>query len=179
MTTIEEPIFRDVPANATTVKNKVIKSGDNYNKTYTGYLVNGLPNGHGIMTYPWGNFEHESMVTYEGNFTDGKKNGKFTVSEEGKPGVSEEYVMDQRVYKNINENINRMNEAERLNKRDEYWKNFRSVVMEGLHQIPRPFQRRNNVFANPGSRRGGTRRRKQTKRGKKSKKTRKNMRKLV
>lgn len=177
MTTIEESIFRDVPANATTVKNKVIKSGDNYNKTYTGYLVNGLPNGHGTMTYPWGNFEHESKVTYEGNFKDGIKNGDFTVSEEGKPVVYETYIndMDQRVYKNIN----RMNKAERLNKRDEYWENVGLGAREFVHQIPRPFQRRNNVFANPGPRRGGTRRRKQTKRGKKSKKTRKNMRKLV
>jgi hypothetical protein len=169
----EESIFRDVPEGAISVKDKVIKSGDYYNKTYTGYLVKGVPNGHGIMTYPWGNPGHVSKVTYEGNFTDGKKNGVFTVSEGGNV-VDETYDMDRLVHENIND----MNKAERLNRRDEYWENVDLGVREFLHQIPRPFQRRNNVFANAKPRRGGTRRRKQTKRGKKSKKTRKNMRKL-
>jgi hypothetical protein len=177
MTTIEEPIFRDVPAGAISVKDKVIKSGDYYNKTYTGNLEKGVPSGRGIMTYPWGNLEHLSKVTYEGNFTDGKKNGVFTVSEGGNV-VYETYDMDKLVHENKYENKKGMNEAERLNKRDEYRENVGLGVREFVHQIPLPFQRRNNVFANANSRRGGTRRRKQTKRGKKSKKTRKNMRKL-
>lgn len=172
----EESIFRDVPAKATYVKNKDITSGI-YKIPYTGYLVNGLPNGHGIMTYPSGNLEHVSKVTYEGNFTDGKKNGVFTVSEGGNV-VHETYNMDRLVHENKYENIKGMSEAERLNKRDEYWENVGLGAREFVHQIPRPFQRRNNVFANPRTRTGGTRRRKQTKRGKKSKKTKKNMRKL-
>jgi hypothetical protein len=173
----EESIFRDVPEGAISVKDKVIKSGDYYNKTYTGNLVKGVPSGRGIMTYPWGNLEHVSKVTYEGNFTDGKKNGVFTVSEGGKV-VYETYDMDRLLHENKYENINDMNEAERLNKRDEYRENVGLGVREFVHQIPRPLQRRNNVFANARTRTGGTRRRKQTKRGKKSKKTRKNMRKL-
>ena len=177
MTTIEESIFRDVPEGAISVKDKVITSGI-YKISYTGYLVKGVPNGHGIMTYPDGNLGHMSKVTYAGKFKDGKKNGVFTVSEEGKSVVHETYDMDKLVYENKYKNINDMNEAERLNKRDKDWENVDLGVREFVHQIPRPLQRRNRVFANARTRTGGTRRRKQTKRGKKSKKTRKNMRKL-
>ena len=171
----EESIFRDVPAKATYVNDKVITSGI-YKIPYTGYLVKGVPNGHGIMTYPDGNLGHVSKVTYEGNFTDGKKNGVFTVSEGGNV-VYERYDMDRLVHENKYENINGMNEAERLNKRDEYWTNFSVGMQKFRHDIPRP-PFGNNVYTNAKPRRGGTRRRKQTKRGKKSKKTRKNMRKL-
>jgi hypothetical protein len=177
MTTIEESIVRDVPEGAISVKDKVITSGI-YKIPYTGYLVNGLPNGHGIMTYPDGNLRHLTTVTYKGNFTDGKKNGVFTVSEEGKSVVHETYDMDRLVYESKYKNINGMNKAERLNKRDNDWENVIVGMQKFRHDIPRPLQRRNNVFANARTRTGGTRRRKQTKRGKKSKKTRKNMRKL-
>jgi len=176
MTTIEDPIFRDVPADVTLEQNMDIKD-EIFPKTYTGYLVNRIPNGHGKMTYPMGDRVHERMVTYEGNFTKGKKNGEFIISEQGKDDVTARFDMDRLVYENEKDII----EADRLNKRDEYRENVRLGAREFGHQIPRPFQRSRNVYANARTRTrtGGTRRRKQTKRGKKSKKTRKNMRKLV
>lgn len=174
MTTIEETIFRDVPAGATYIENMEIKD-ENFPKTYTGYLVNGKPNGHGKMTYPMGDRVHERMVTYEGNFKKGKKDGEFTISEQGKDDVIARFDMDRLVHENEADII----EAVRLNKRDEYRENVGLGAREFVHQIPRPFQRSRNVYANARTRTGGTRRRKQTKHGKKSrksKKTRKNMR---
>ena len=176
MTTIENQIFRDVPAGATLAQDMEIKD-EIFPKTYTGYLVKGVPNGHGKMTYPKGDRVHERAVTYEGNFTKGKKDGEFIISEQGKDDVTARFYMDRRVHENEAEIIKDMREVERLNKRDEYRENVSVGVNEFLHQIPQlPFG--NNVFTNAKPRRGGTRRRKQTKRGKKSKKTRKNMRKL-
>ena len=175
MTTTEISDFRDVPAGATHVENISIKDSEIFPKTYTGYLVKGTPNGHGKMTYPKGDRVHERMVTYEGNFTKGKKDGEFIISEEGKDDVTARFDMDRLVHENEKDII----EADRLNKRDEYRENVRLGAREFGHQIPRPFQRRNNVYANARTRTGGTRRRKQTKHGKKSKKTkktRKNMR---
>jgi hypothetical protein len=173
----ENPIFRDVPAGATLAQNMDIKDSEIFPKTYTGYLVNRIPNGHGKMTYPMGDRVHEHMVTYEGNFTKGKKDGEFIISEEGKDDVTAHFDMDRLVHENEKDII----EAVRLNKREEYRENVGLGAREFVHQIPLPFQRRNNVYANARTRTrtGGTRRRKQTKHGKKSrktKKTKKNMR---
>jgi hypothetical protein len=181
MTTIENQIFRDVPADAILEQDVEIKD-ENFPKTYTGYLVKGVPNGHGKMTYPKGDRVHERMVTYEGNFTKGKKDGEFIISEQGKDDVTARFTMDRLVHENEADII----KAHNLNKREEFRENVGLGAREFVHQIPRPFQRRNNVYANARTRTrtGGTRRRKQTKHGKKSrktkktKKTKKNMRKL-
>jgi hypothetical protein len=173
----ETSIFRDVPAGATLAQNMEIND-EIFTKIYTGYVVKRIPNGHGKMTYPIGDRVHERMVTYEGNFTNGKKNGVFTISEEGKDVVEVRFDMDRLVHENEADII----KAHNLNKREEYRKNVGLGAREFVHQIPMPRQRSRNVFANARTRTGGTRRRKQTKRGKKSKKTkksRKNMRKLV
>ena len=173
----ETSIFRDVPAGATLAQNMEIKD-EIFPKTYTGYVVKRMPNGHGKMTYPVGDRVHERMVTYEGNFTNGKKNGIFTISEEGKDVVEVRFDMDRQVHENEADR----REVERLNKRDEYWTGVNLGARELAYQIPMPRQRSRDVFANARTRTGGTRRRKQTKRGKKSKKTKKskkNMRKLV
>jgi hypothetical protein len=96
----EESIFRDVPAGAIYVEGKtklrlpdkeVIK-----NQVYTGYLVKGLPHGHGILTYPTGNKRNDFIgsIAYEGNFTEGKKDGVMTVTEEGKSPMQQTFTMD-------------------------------------------------------------------------------------
>jgi hypothetical protein len=163
----EDSAFRDVPAGAIYVEGKtglrfpdkeVIK-----NQVYTGYLVKGLPEGHGILTYPTGNKRNDFIgsIAYEGNFTRGKKDGVMTVTEEGKSPMQQTFKEDVLQLTSEERERERLIEAE--NRRIARQSSFEDISMglkKTAHQVQNP---RRTVFNRsiPG-RLGGKSRRKRS-----------------